>query len=473
MKPMLRSALITMLAASMCLTGVSCSTTPAGTDVAETNAPETGAVETAEPETEAPETVFVPLGKQTTGMNRFEITYFYGPHNEQMIDETFYQKIAEAGFTSIPLEYGNTELNKQALPLLQKYGLTCSALSDSRIDAAIGYDRTFSPDTPQEEIDRIIEEVVADYAEYGDIIEGWLLQDEPCEKRFEILGKVVSAFRKYAPEDSTMINLFPCWPGRETLGTATYEEYLDEFVEQVNPHYLSYDNYHFKKNNGVRSDFFSNLSMVRAEALENGLDPMVIILLTEHNDYADVTYDQLEWEVNAAMVYGMKRISYFTFILEQYLLDDGWTNACMSYTGEIWPHYYDVQKVNEWLLPLGNELFDKNSTGVFHLRKRAYQVERECTAYEPYGALGVVEGDKFAIGFFDDGSFMIMNEMYNDTDACRNPLVFSDIGAGLEYFDPYTATWKDAEAEGIVTRNENGLLTRVFEPSEGILFRVK
>ena len=411
-------------------------------------------------------------------MPKFEITYFYGPHNEQLIDESFYEKIAEAGFTSIPLEYGNTEYNTKALPMLRKYVLTCSALSDARIDNVIGLDRSFSPDTPQEEVDRIISEVVADYADYMDVIEGWLLQDEPSEVRFEILGKVVKAFRKYSPEKSTMINLFPVYADSAALGTPTYQDYLDEFVKQVDPHYLSYDHYHFFADGTVRNDFFENLEKVRDTAKESGIDPMIIILLTTHMNYANVTPDQIEWEVNTSLTYGMKRISYFTFILEQYLLDAGWTNACMSYTGEIWPHYYDVQKINKWLLPLGEELFDKESTAVFHMPRftgnkgETVALEVGCERYTPYGDLGKAYGQDFVIGFFDDGSFMITNKKWNEFQGTHNNFVFADIESGLEYFNPEKGAWCDAEADGIVTRNYYGQLSRKFDLGEGILFRV-
>lgn len=400
-------------------------------------------------------------------MKQFEITYFYGPHNAQMIDETFYEKISAAGFTSIPLEYDNTEYNKQALPLLRKYGLTCSALSDRRIAQAI-----HSTDITQEEVDRVIEEVVADYADYADVIEGWLLRDEPGKDLFPGLGRVIAAIRKYAPDDTTMINLHPTY-GVGATGCATYKEYLDEFVKQCNPHYISYDHYHFLKGGTTRPGFFTNLENVREKAQETGLDPMIIILLTQHMGYEDLSHSQIMWEVNTSLTYGMKRISYFTFILEQYLLDDGWTNSCMSYTGEIWPHYYDVQKINEWLLPLGRELFDKNSTAVFHLMEKKHQLEDDCVAYESYGDLGAVNGNEFVIGFFDDCSFMITNKLYVEGEAGVNTIELLDLKDNLQYFDPMAAEWKDAVADGVAVRGENGNLTITFDAGEAFLLRVK
>ena len=53
-----------------------------------------------------------------------------------------------------------------------------------------------------------------------------------------------------------------------------------------------------------------------------------------------------------------------------------------------------------------------------------------------------------------------------------NLFEFIDIDSGLQYFNTETSTWCDAEADGIVTRNEDGNLIKGFEASEGLLFRV-
>ena len=402
----------------------------------------------------------------TDGMEKFEITYYYGPQGQDLCNEEYIKKIAECGFTSVPVESWEPAINKTALGYLRKYGMTCSALADYRIQNALAI-------SDQTTIDNLIGEVVAEYKDYNDVIKGWLLRDEPSATDFPALGRVVDAFRRIDPDRETMINLFPTYASTEQLGTKTYQEHLDKFISTVKPSYLSYDHYHFQKNT-TRKGFFENIEIIRDTAIANKIDPMLIILLTEHMSYADLTKYQIEWEVNMCLTYGMKRISYFTFWLCQSLLDQGWSDACMDTTGKIYPHYYDVQEINKWLLPLGTELFDKTSTAVFHTRsKGGGSFEAGCEKYESYGDLGEVEADaSVVIGFFDDGSFMITNRMYTDIEASRNTLEFLDIASGLEYFDTASASWKDAEADGVVTRNENGVLCHTFEPGEGILFRV-
>ena len=405
-------------------------------------------------------------GEEQQGMDQFEITYYWGPQRYHMTNEEMIKAIAECGFTSVPLENGTIEENKVALSLLEKYGLTCSGLMDQRINQLAGTDRTQSPDVSQEEVDRVVEEVVNDYKDYHHIIKGWWVQDEPEVARFEIVGKIVKAFRKFAPQHVTMVNLYPTYAeDSKLLGTPTYEEYVKLFIEQVDPHYLSYDHYHFMKS-GDRLDFFKNLEIIRKEGIENGLAQMLIVLLTEHLKYVNVTKEQIAWEVNMSLTYGMRRVSYFTFFIEESLTANGWTNSCMNHEGHKFQHYYDVQEINQWLLPLGRELQDKTSTAVFHVGKK---IPDQTVKYYSFGELGRVEGDNFVIGFFDDDSFMISNKTYKQN--TQNSLELLDFSGELEYFETSSSSWKNATANGVAVKNADGRLVIEFEASEGILFR--
>lgn len=405
-------------------------------------------------------------GVDTKGMEQFDITYYYGPQGQDLCNEEYIKKIAECGFTSIPVEGYDPNINKTALGLLRKYGLTCSGLKDNRLIHA----QTL---TSQAEVDAIVYETVDDYKDYLDVIKEWWIRDEPCATDFPALARVVDALRRIDPEREVMINLFPTYANTTQLGTKTYQEHLDQYIATVKPDYISYDHYHFQKTS-TRKGFFENIEIVRDTAIANEIDPMLIILLTEHMGYADLTKYQIEWEVNMCLTYGMKRISYFTYWLGAELLAEGWSNACMDTTGKVYQHYYDVQEINKWLLPLGNELFDKNSTAVFHTRsKGGGSLEAGCEYYTSYGNLGEINTSAaVVIGFFNDESFMITNRMFNDTASARNTVEFLDVASGLEYFDTVTSSWKDAEADGIAARNENGNLTVTLEPGEGILFRV-
>ena len=401
--------------------------------------------------------------QKTTGMDSFEITYYWGPHGDEIINEEYIKAIAECGFTSIPIENNTVENNKTALGLLKKYGMTCSALWDARINNIVFGTTAIT----QAEVDAIITEVAADYREF-DNLRGYYIMDEPAKEKFERLGMVVSALRRIDPDHVGMINLFPTYAKATQLGTPTYKKYLSEFISAVDPHYISYDHYHFRDRNTPRTGFFTNLENVRSAGQNAGLDQMQIILLTKHMSYADLTPTQIEWEVNMSLAYGMKRISYFTFWLDKGLTDQQWTNACMDYTGKKYQHYYDVQEINKWLLPLGRELFGKQSTAVFHLPSG----ENGCREYVPYGDLGEVEGKQAVIGFFDDGSFMFVNKRYDEGEKNRMSYTLSDISDGLEYFDTAAAEWRSIDGTSYAAKNESGKYVLTLDPGAGLLMRV-
>lgn len=401
----------------------------------------------------------------TTGMDRFDITYYWGPHGEQATDESFYVAIAEAGFTSIPLEVNTYENNLKALELMRKHGLTCSALYDSRVDNCVN---TLNGNVTDEAIDATLREVVDSYKDYADVIKGWWLRDEPSADLFPVLGRVVASFRRVDPGRSTMINLFPTYAKESTqLKASSYREYLQKYVDQVNPHYLSYDHYHFQETS-VRMGFYTNIEEIREAGLAAGIDQMSIILLTKHGNYADVTTEQLSWEVNISLAYGMKRISYFTFILDPDLLNQKWSNACMLYTGEKCPHYYMVSEINKWLLPLGNELFGKTSTAVFHIGTAS---ESGTKKYSSYGDLGSVEGTGFVVGFFDDCSFLIVNRA--TIPEGTKELLLNDVRFGLEWFDTSSASWKSADTGcDFINRTDDGRYSVTISSGGSVLLRV-
>ncbi len=349
---------------------------------------------------------------------------------------------------------------------MRKYGLTCFSLCDSRIKAAITLG---TEGITKEEVEELVQKVIESYAEYDDIIKGWWLYDEPGSDKFEILSIVAEAFKKYDPEREVFIDLFPNYASAESqLIAEDYADYVNKYLEAVDPGYLCYDHYHFLKDRAPRKGFFSNFELIRSAALDKKIDYMSIILLTEHMGYANLTRNQIEWEVNMCLTYGAKRISYFTFYLIAAYMKEGWDNACMDYTGKKYPHYYDVQAINARILPLGKELFNKTSEAVFHLESDPSALEEGSVAYTPYGKLGAVTGEGFVIGFFNDKSFMITNKKYEEGDVGKNTLIFNDIASGLEYFDTDSSSWKE-----YTEKDANG--NYIFEAmgGEGILFRVK
>lgn len=129
-----------------------------------------------------------------------------------------------------------------------------------------------------EEIEEKIKRMVRNGGDSPAII-GYYLADEPHVSSFPALGKAVAAVRKYAPGKLAYINLFP---GNGTamkdgelskLGTKTYTEYLERYVQEVKPQFLCYDNYRVQysmdfQDMTLGAGYFNSMLEVRRIALK-------------------------------------------------------------------------------------------------------------------------------------------------------------------------------------------------------------
>ncbi len=383
-------------------------------------------------------------------MNKFYITYYCGPTEDYVVKPEIIADIAAAGIDLMPLGY-STEVNKAILPLLRRYGIR-AIVTDRRM-SRVYYEDDFNA------VDSTAKEIVEDYAEF-DNIEGWDIIDEPCSTKFPILAAIVNAYRRYSPDKETMINLFPNYASTEQLGTPDYNSHLESFVNIVNPHVLSYDHYHFRgraerkatlDDGNVsrhelliriaaeqiedRPGFFDNIEAVRDICLRYGIPPMLIIQLVEHGPCRNLTEAELFWEVNMCLVYGMKRISYFTYWCPPPDPFWQWDNAMCDRQGNRMQHYYDVSRINREIRPAGEMLFRTDSVAVFHIGDSGETTR----PFEGFGPITSIEGTDGVIGFFKDGSIYLCNRDFRNANTFKlcsdrpltrfNGEVFEDLGS--------------------------------------------
>lgn len=372
-------------------------------------------------------------------MKQFDITYFYGPESDYIVQEKVIADIAAAGFTLLQLCH-SPEVNKTALALLKQYGLRAD-VGDPRIS------RLYRENDLQH-VDEVVRSVVEDYAVF-DNVEGFDICDEPSSDNFEMLAAIVSAFKKYAPEKETVINLFPNYATPEQLSDSDYTTHLERFARVVQPHFISYDHYHFigrpveavddystdQRERMIRASaqttvdrggFFENIEEIRRVGLKCGLEQMLIVLLIEHGPYRNLTYAELMWEVNMCLAYGFHRISYFTYWTPPH--DDywRWTNAMCDREGNRQPHWYDAESINRRISPIGKLLFETHSSAVFHIG----MPEPSAKGFTGYSNINAIEGKNAVIGFFENGLIYLVNRDYQN----ENTLKLSVAGK-LQRFD--------------------------------------
>jgi len=355
-------------------------------------------------------------------VKKFDITYFCGPSGDNLVKEEVIADIAASGITLMQL-CSSPESIKQALPIMAKYNL-CGNIMDGRIS-----DLVYRNDL--ESVDSTVKQVAEEYREFENVT-GWEVVDEPNAKSFPVLGAITKALNKYSPGKDVVINLFPNYASPEQLGTPDYMTYLERFATEVGPNVLSYDHYHFLGREGRnkvldlnvdererlirisaektidREGFFENIEDIRNVALKYDMDPMLIVLLVEHGPYRNLTRSEILWEANMCLVYGMKRISYFTYWCPGSGPDDPWQwdNAMCDTKGNKMQHWYDVQSVNAEVMGIGNYLFPKKCEYVAHIGN----VEKGSQEFAPYGKIESVTGKDGVISFFDDGSIYLVNK---------------------------------------------------------------
>lgn len=366
-------------------------------------------------------------------MKQFDITYFYGPSSEEMIEQAdCIANIAASGITLCQIYGKTTEANKTVLRLMKNYGLRGNIWDEPRIKDLI---RTGN----FEQVDAVVKEMVDDYAGC-DNLAGWDIFDEPTSDTFQILAAVQAALKKYDPDREVAVNLFPNYATPEQYKDTDYVTHVNRFVETVHPDFISYDNYPFKgrtnpnqqevSNRDVdererlirlnatgskdRDDFFENLEIIRHIGLKNELEQMLIVLLSEHGNYRNLTKAELTWEVNMCLAYGMHRISYFTYWIPEDN-DPYWCydNSMCNRKGEKFQHYYDVQEINEKIKPIGEILFKTKSTAVYHVGT----LEKGVKAFESFGGVNSIDGKNAVIGFFEDGSAYLVNRDFREANT--------------------------------------------------------
>lgn len=142
---------------------------------------------------------------------------------------------------------------------------------------------------------------------------GYMLGDEPKMEDFEAYKKRFDAISAADPAHLCYQNLFPYYGDEllETIGAASYEEYLGKFSEIPLPQ-ISFDFYPIWDYT-VRPTWYYTLEAVRRESLRTGVPFWAFVLSTPHVGYPQPTLEMLRLQIYSNLAYGAQAIQYFTF----------------------------------------------------------------------------------------------------------------------------------------------------------------
>ena len=260
---------------------------------------------------------------------------------------------------------------------------------------------------------------------------GYYLTDEPNAKAFPNLGKTVNYLREKDPTHLSFINLFPTYANDEQLGTPTYDDHVEQFLNIVKPEILSYDHYHFF-NGYDGSGYFNNLGIIRKWAVTYDI-PFCNIIQAIGADFLNwriPTAAEHRWLVYSSLAYGAKGIVWFHW-------DHEWGLTASPNRDEL---YASIQQLNQEINNLGEILINLNSKGVYHSKTLSTKLLLPSDGI----VKSVSENADLVIGYFKESNdkdyFMLMNKNYNDSTIAT--ITLNGTVDNLQYFDVVAEQWK-------------------------------
>jgi hypothetical protein len=194
----------------------------------------------------------------------------------------------------------------------------------------------------------------------------YFVTDEPSTAEFAALARLVAYLRERDPAHLAYINLFPTCANNKQLGTkgevtVAYREYLRQFVDQVKPSLLSYDNYQFGVKGETHDQYFLNLALVRQIAQQHGLPFLNIVqAATWAPSMAVPTVDEERYLVYTTLAYGAQGISYYVYCCPNHIGGIALPNGTPT------PPYHALRSLNREFVAIAGQLQPLTSLGIYH-----------------------------------------------------------------------------------------------------------
>ena len=216
---------------------------------------------------------------------------------------------------------------------------------------------------------------------------GYYYWDEIGKDSMNKAKNLKNNINKYDPARLAYSCLFPSYGiinwgeslGGGQWGDNSYYNYVKDYLDVVDPPVLSFDYYTFALDKSLNiniRDWYRDLGLYRKFSLEYNKPFWNYIGTDCMNDGGEFTnIAQTRVQLNIALAYGAKTISYYTTV--KYLYDEK--------NFEKTEFFEDVKKENKKAMAMGNFLFDKTGTEIYH-----------------YGLKNTLENDYSEIYFLDD-----------------------------------------------------------------------
>ncbi|MBO4557960.1 MAG: hypothetical protein J5693_05080 [Bacteroidales bacterium] len=189
------------------------------------------------------------------------------------------------------------------------------------------------------------EEAAASFEDHP-AIWGIDIGDEPSALDFPYYGKVLERVEELFPKQFAFLNLYPNYASvaqntedeaLSQLGTATYEEHIEQYCRFVHTDYLSYDFYY--KVAGIQKDY-ANLRVVADACHKNGLDMWVTVQVNSLDPDVWISENELRFQAFSALAFGATNLSWACYTA------GWWNNQVLDGEGNKTQQYDKLKRVN-------------------------------------------------------------------------------------------------------------------------------
>lgn len=233
--------------------------------------------------------------------------------------------------------------------------------------------------------------------------------DEPSALDFPYYGRVMDYVNRAFPNQFAYLNLYPNYASvsqnnaQETvnqLGTATYEEHIQKYCENVPVDYICYDFYLYSIN---VTKHYENLRVV-ADACRNTGRSMWIVLQVNSNKPAEwMSENNLRFQAYTSMAFGAENIIWACYTA------GWWHNQVLDGEGNKTQQYDKLKKINAEIRTMADE----------YMKYR--RVSTHCVGFEGNPDMTAVKQDAIAslsTGVFfdvkaDNNAPLVVGEMVN------------------------------------------------------------
>lgn len=332
------------------------------------------------------------------GMDEFPIGMWVTPSDNFMTDDA-YRGMAECGINFVNgFGYHENSPEKifKAMDLCEKYGMKYFVNRRETLEGIKAFEETGDSNI----VNKFISEAQL-YSEHP-AYAGELLMDEPGKPLFGSLSAFVSAYERNIPEGMWHVNLFPTY-ATGGIRTFSYEDYIESWLDIIDPGYISYDSYPLlKEGANIIPDYFYNLDYIRANTMSRHIpfwtfiQTLSIAQTPGVPDKREPEESDIRWQVWTNLIFGAKGIQYFCY----WSPGNGtelFSDALVSVDGKKTNKYDYVRSLNEDIHPVADVLLYCDAMGVIQNARNEFRLY---APMEAFGPLYSVSGDDSITGCF-------------------------------------------------------------------------